>query len=298
MTVHRQGTMMTVPPTNADHDLGFTARLSRRSALAALAGLGITAVAACGSDGSKESTSTAGTTTGGTDAASTTLAATDTTSGAAATAAGECLDFPQETNGPFPADGSNDDGNGDVANILADSRSVRASLTTNLDGSDEQPGIPLTLTMVITDKDGCTPKANAAVYAWHCNREGHYSVYNSNMNGGDYSDATWFRGVQITNANGAVTFQTIFPGRYDGRATHIHFEVYEDSAYGNLLLTSQVGFVDAEADAVYSSDSNYASSLSNPTYNSVDNVFGDGDGSQILNVAAGDAVAATVTIGL
>ena len=76
-------------------------------------------------------------------------------------------------------------------------------------------------------------------------------------------------------------FQTIFPGRYQGRAVHIHFEVYEDDTYSNLLLTSQIGFDDDAADALYATDSNYANSLSNPTYNAADNIFNDGDGRQI-----------------
>ena len=81
-----------------------------------------------------------------------------------------------------------------------------------------------------------------------------------------------------------VTFNTIFPGRYQGRASHIHFEVYGDVSYSDLLLTSQIGFDDDDADAVYASDSSYAGSLRNPTCNAQDNVFADGDGSQITDL--------------
>jgi protocatechuate 3,4-dioxygenase beta subunit len=139
----------------------------------------------------------------------------------------------------------------------------------------------------------------AAVYIWHCSRDGPYSAYNGGMNGGDYSDSTWFRGVQVTDASGAVHFSTVFPGRYSGRATHIHFEIYEDDTFAKLLLTSQIGFEDDDADAVYASDSNYSASLRNPTYNAQDMVFRDRDGSQITdlgNPPATSAVVATVAI--
>ena len=150
------------------------------------------------------------------------------------------------------------------------------------------------LTMMLGS--GGAPLAGAAVYIWHCSRDGHYSVYSGGMNGGDYSDSTWFRGVQVTDASGAVTFETIFPGRYSGRATHVHFEVYADDTYSNLLLTSQIGFEDDDADAVYATDANYASSLRNPTYNAQDMVFSDGDGSQITDL--GDPATTGVGAGL
>jgi protocatechuate 3,4-dioxygenase beta subunit len=126
-------------------------------------------------------------------------------------------------------------------------------------------------------------------------------VYSGGMNGGDYSDSTWFRGVQVSDATGAVHFSTVFPGRYSGRATHIHFEVYEDDTYSKLLLTSQIGFEDDDADAVYASDPSYSASLRNPTYNAQDMVFSDGDGSQITdlgNPPATNALVATVAIAI
>jgi hypothetical protein len=36
---------------------------------------------------------------------------------------------------------------------------------------------------------------------------------------------TFLRGIQTTNSDGNVTFTTIYPGWYQGRATHIHVEV-------------------------------------------------------------------------
>ena len=293
-----------------EHHEMFVAKLTRRGALGAFAAIGVGLIAACGGDDDSATASTtprasttpsttpsttSSTTNGGTSPATT--AATTATTAASATSSAEYLDFPEETNGPFPADGSNDNGSGEPANVLADPRVVRSDVTANLDGSDQQSGIPMALTMMLGS--GGTALAGAAVYIWHCSRDGHYSVYSGGMNGGDYSDSTWFRGVQVTDASGAVHFTTVFPGRYSGRATHIHFEVYEDDSFSNPLLTSQIGFEDDDADAVYESDSNYSASLRNPTYNAQDMVFNDGDGSQITdlgNPPATNALLATVAI--
>jgi len=248
----------------------FIAKLTRRGAIGAFAALGLGLLAACGDDDSNAAAATT---------SPATTAATATSTAAAAT---DYLDFPEETKGPFPADGSNSNGSGAPANVLTDPRVVRSDITTNFDGSEQQPGIPMALTMTLGS--GGAPLAGAAVYVWHCSRDGHYSIYSGGMNGGDYSDSTWFRGVQMTDASGTVNFTSIFPGRYSGRATHVHFEVYADDSYSNLLLTSQIGFQDDDADAVYASDSSYANSLRNPTYNAQDMVFSDGDGSQILDL--------------
>jgi protocatechuate 3,4-dioxygenase beta subunit len=290
----------------------FTASFTRRRALGIFAAVGFGTLAACANDddddGEASSSSTSSTaastapsttTTASTpaDSATTTSASASATATVATATPTDFLDFPEETNGPFPADGSNDNGEGQLADVLADPRIVRSDITTNLDGSDPQPGIPLALTMLIGS--GGAPLPGAAVYAWHCSRDGHYSVYSGGMNGGDYSDTTWFRGVQVADANGEVTFNTIFPGRYQGRAVHIHFEVYEDDTFSNLLLTSQVGFDDAESDAIYATEPDYATSLSNPTYNADDNVFNDGDGSQIVDLGEpAAALEASVAVGI
>jgi protocatechuate 3,4-dioxygenase beta subunit len=281
-------------PERDDHGQMFVAKLSRRGAIGAFAAIGLGLLVACGDDDDSSAATTSPNTTGSPPTTTTQSTAAATTATSAAAAAGEYLDFPEETNGPFPADGSNDNGGGELANVLTDSRIVRSDVTANLDGSDQQPGIPMALTMMLGS--GGAPLAGVAVYIWHCSRDGHYSVYNGGMNGGDYSDTTWFRGVQITDASGAVNFQTVFPGRYSGRATHIHFEVYADDSYSNLLLTSQIGFEDDDADAVYATDTNYASSLRNPTYNAQDMVFSDGDGSQITDL--GDSASASIGTGL
>ena len=84
-------------------------------------------------------------------------------------------------------------------------------------------GVPLTFTLTLLDNaNGCVPLAGAAVYAWHCDRDGQYSLYDSSLTNENY-----LRGVQEADANGQVTFTSIFPGAYSGRWPHIHFEVFE-----------------------------------------------------------------------
>lgn len=252
--------------------------LDRRSFLAAAGAVGaVSVLAACGS-GSGDTASTDADPGADTGTAATSPSA-DT---AAPDAAGSCLTPPTETAGPFPGDGSNDNGAGEIADVLADSRAVRRDIRSNLDGSDTQPGTPMTLTMTVNDS-ACSPLAGAAVYVWHCSRDGSYSMYGSRMNNGDQTDATWLRGVQITDASGTVSFDTILPGRYSGRAAHIHFEVYADGSYDDLLLTSQLAFDDTTIDGLYEA-AGYADSLRNSTSNSSDRQFSDGVDEQQLTV--------------
>lgn len=237
------------------------ARFSRRRALTVLgAGLGGAAIlAACGSDSTSAAVN------------------------------GDLTATPAETGGPFPADGSNEDGGGSIVNILTDSRSVRSDITADLDGSNVQEGVPFTLTTTVVDGAGA-PLAGAAVYIWHCSREGIYSEYNSAMIGGDFTDRSFLRGVQITDDAGNVTFTSILPGRYKGRAFHIHFEVYSDSSYGSLLLTSQMGMDDDLVTSLYAEASGYETALANVTLNGSDNIFSDGFDHQLLTVS-GDVTA-------
>lgn len=234
--------------------------LDRRSFLAAVGAASV--LVACGSE---DATSVASSSDAGTPSAP-----------------GACLQPPAETSGPFPGDGSNDNGAGEIADVLADARAVRRDIRSNLDGTDTQDGVPLRLTMTVNDST-CAPLVGAAVYVWHCSRDGAYSMYASRMSSGDFTEATWLRGVQVTDSDGVVAFDSVLPGRYPGRATHIHFEVYADAEYGNLLLTSQLAFDDATLDGLYEA-AGYASSISNTTYNAEDRQFSDGVDEQLLTI--------------
>ena len=113
--------------------------------------------------------------------------------------------------------------------------------------------MPLTVTLTLLDNaNGCVPLAGAAVYAWHCDRDGKYSLYDSGLENENY-----LRGVQEADANGQVTFKTIYPGAYNGRWPHIHFEVFESmnnaTAAGQVLAVSQIALTDAACREVYAS---------------------------------------------
>jgi protocatechuate 3,4-dioxygenase beta subunit len=121
-----------------------------------------------------------------------------------------------------------------------------------------------------------TPYAGAAVYAWHCDQSGRYSMYDSEI-----ADENYLRGVQAADSSGKVTFKSIFPAAYDGRWPHIHFEVYPNlakatSASGKLR-TSQIALPEDACKKVYST-SGYEQSVSNLASTSLDSdmVFGDG----------------------
>jgi protocatechuate 3,4-dioxygenase beta subunit len=91
----------------------------------------------------------------------------------------------------------------------------------------------------------------------------------------------YLRGVQVSNASGEVSFTTIFPGCYDGRWPHIHFEVFSSLALAtsgnNDVKTSQIAMPAAAASAVYA-DSRYSGSASNLARVSLatDGIFSDG----------------------
>jgi protocatechuate 3,4-dioxygenase beta subunit len=107
---------------------------------------------------------------------------------------------------------------------------------------------------------------------------------------------TFLRGLQTTDANGQVTFKTIYPGWYAGRATHIHVQVFTN---GLVVKTTQVAFPEAISSAVYRT-SVYAAHGQNSTTNARDGVFSDGVDNE-LAALSGDAASGyggTLTIGV
>lgn len=267
-------------------------RLSRREALSLLGSTaGAAFVVGCG--GAVSDTGTVGTTTGTTTGGTTTGGTTPTT--------GSCTRVAEETAGPFPANGSNTNA-GVTKNVFADSRVFRTDIRSDFDGSNTQPGTPFTVTMTLQNVNGsCAVLAGYYVYFWHCNATGNYSQYSGNNNGGDFSDRTFLRGVGVTDANGQVTFTTIFPGRYTGRATHIHFQVYPDStpSNGEQRATSQLAFPPAITDgsgSPYTNTTLYPTSASNNTSNTNDNVFSDGTSTEMLAITGSNSAGYVGTI--
>ena len=131
---------------------------------------------------------------------------------------------------------------------------MRKDIRTSFDGSSgTAEGVPYTIQFTVVDVDsGCKPLEGAAVYVWHCDRDGNYSMYQS------ASEANYLRGVQPADKNGLVTFTSIFPAAYSGRWPHVHFEVYPnvDAATSGTgkLATSQIALPKDVCDAVYATD--------------------------------------------
>lgn len=207
------------------------------------------------------------------------------------TAAGANAEMPTETGGPYPGDGSNG------PDVLEMTGVERSDLRTSIDGDGVAEGVPLTLTMKIIDMaNNNAAFAGAAVYLWHADAQGRYSMYSSGV-----TQETYLRGVQIAGADGTVTFTTIFPGCYDGRWPHMHFELFPDAAsitdVGNNVLTSQVAMPEAECSAVYAT-SVYTGSAANLAKVSLasDNVFSDGWTMQVPVTLGSAGAGYTMTI--
>jgi len=271
-----------------DHDLGLAADLSRllqrRRMLGLIAGAGLVPLVGCGSD------NTAG------GAAATTGAATSTAPATSSATGTSCAEIPEETAGPYPGDGSNG------PNILAESGIVRGDIRSSFgSASGVAKGVPLTIKLTVMDASkGCAALSGAAVYLWHCNIDGAYSMYSQAI-----ADENYLRGVQETDGAGAVTFTSIFPAAYSGRWPHIHFEVYPSLAKAtdsaNKIATSQLALPKDACDAVYATDG-YSTSIRNLAQTSLDsdNVFRDGYASQIAtvtgSVSAGYSAALAVPV--
>jgi protocatechuate 3,4-dioxygenase beta subunit len=140
--------------------------------------------------------------------------------------------------------------------------------------------VPLTTVLTIVDKTTCKPVAGAAVYLWHCDMAGRYSMYSQGVTNENY-----LRGVQETDSNGQVTFKGIFPAAYSGRWPHIHFEVFPSLAVAtngkNKKATSQLALPEDACKLVFAT-AGYEASVQNMTRTTLknDNVFSDGVSNQ------------------
>ena len=202
-------------------------------------------------------------------------------SSATTTATGE---IPDETAGPYPGDGSNG------PDVLEQSGIVRSDIRASFGtAGGRAEGVPMTLELTIQDlANGGAPFAGTAVYVWHCDRAGAYSLYSEPITAENY-----LRGVQIADAAGKVRFTSIFPACYAGRWPHVHFEVYPDQAAitdaTKVVATSQIALPKNVCDTVYQ-QTGYEQSVTNLARVSLatDNVFGDDGGATQLGTATGD----------
>lgn len=196
------------------------------------------------------------------------------------TSGGSCTVIPEETTGPYPGDGSNGP---DVLQVDGIVRSdIRSSIGS---ASGVADGLDLRVELTILDStSGCAPLAGAAVYLWHADSQGRYSMYSSGVENENY-----LRGVQVADEQGKLTFTTIHPGCYDGRWPHIHFEIYrtlDDVAAGNLIATSQLAFP-AESCAEVYAVAGYETSQANFAHADLshDIVFSDGVEQQLATMS-------------
>lgn len=281
------------------HDFGLASdlevmqrqALDRRRVLRwVLAGAAGLPLISCGGSGSSETVATA---TGSTGGSGTTTTTTPTAS--------TCAVIPEETGGPYPADGTNTNG-GSIINVLNQSGVVRSDIRSSFNGaSGVAAGVPLTIRLQLVNANAsCASLAGYAIYLWHCDRDGLYSLYSSGVTAQNY-----LRGVQETDSSGALSFTTIFPGCYAGRMPHVHFEVYPSLARAasasNRIKTSQFTFPLATLNEVYTA-SGYTASVRNLAQISyaTDNVFSDGTSLQMAGVTgnATEGYVVTLTIGV
>ena len=203
--------------------------VGRRDILRIMGGMSLAGLlAACGVTGREDTAATtstssgtaSGTPTSSTAAPSTSASSTPSTSSAAAASpvASPGPEIPDETAGPFPANGSNG------PNLLDDDGVVRPDLTASIGGSSGvAEGVPISLELSVVDASTGNPIPGAVVYLWHCTADGRYSIY-------EIEDENYLRGVQVANDAGRITFTSVFPGCYRGRWPHAHFEVYASVA--------------------------------------------------------------------
>jgi protocatechuate 3,4-dioxygenase beta subunit len=196
--------------------------------------------------------------------------------GRAGAATSSCVLTPAKTEGPY----------------FVDEKLERSDIRVDPEDGSVQAGVPLALKLVVLDQDnGCAPVEGAQVDVWHANHSGVYSDEAANGTTGH----KYLRGYQITDADGAVSFTTVYPGWYSGRAVHIHFKV-RTSGYE---FTSQL-FFDPELTAQVMSEDAYAARGEPDTTNATDNVYGS-DGAKLIVPLSADGAGGytgTYTIGL
>ena len=261
--------------------------LNRRKMLAAMGITGASVLSACknsGSSNGSNTTSTTTTTTVGTDDSTDDTDTTDTADTSDDDTVDSCVLIPQETQGPYP-----------LLAIISNSGMVRTDIT------EGKAGIPLTLKLKLVDvNNSCASIPYGSVYVWHCDKDGVYSGYSNQTGGVNAIGETFCRGIQDTDENGEVTFTTIYPGWYNGRITHIHFQVYLfNSAISTA--TSQIAFPQDVTRTVYNS-SLYAARGQNTSVGSfaADNVFSDGVTYQLADVSGdiSSGYEATLQVGI
>lgn len=198
-------------------------------------------------------------------------------SSSGSTDTGTCSVAPTETEGPYPTH--------------SPASYVRSNIT------DDRTGYKLTVKITINNRNNsCAALSGALVDIWHCDAAGNYSEYGgSGTQSTNYTSVHFLRGRQTTDANGLVTFTSIFPGWYTGRATHIHVHVYNST--GTSLKVTQIAFPEGTGTAL-AAVNGYAKGMTGYTYNANDNVFSDGYSLELASVTGNTTDGFVLTISL
>lgn len=184
-----------------------------------------------------------------------------------ASSSGTCKVGDSETDGPYPLYNKRD-----------------ASIT-HTDITEGKPGLPLSMAITIRNvNDNCAVVSNARVDVWHCDKDGYYSGYINQgyLGNQDNTAKTFCRGIATADATGVARFQTIYPGWYQGRVTHIHAQIYVG---GQLKLTTQIAFPEEINTAVYNTDL-YKAHGQNATKNTTDSIIRDSLSNELASVSA------------
>ncbi|HKH63598.1 MAG TPA: hypothetical protein VKA49_22325 [Flavitalea sp.] len=191
------------------------------------------------------------------------------------TSSGSCSISPTETAGPFPTKSP-------------------SSLITN-DIRSDRTGVPFSIKVIVNNRNNnCAALAGAIVDIWHCDKDGYYSEYGgTGMQSANFQSVHFLRGRQTSDASGIVTFTSIFPGWYSGRAPHIHVHIYDAS--GTSLLVTQIAFPTDVCNTVYTTATNYYTRGVQDTSNARDNVFADSLASELATVTGSIASGYTLT---
>src|SRR5262245_52814694 len=193
----------------------------------------------------------------------------------------DCVLSPALTEGPY----------------FVDEKLNRSDIRIDPTTGSVRPGTLLTLTFNVYNVGStCAPLSGAYVDVWHADASGNYSDV------GNPSGQKWLRGYQMTDSNGTVTFKTVYPGWYMGRAVHIHFKIRTYS--GSQLLgtfTSQFFFNESVTDAIYT-QSPYSARPNRDTRNTNDGIY-LGAGSNVSRVLmtpvpTSDGYAGTLNVGV
>ncbi|HEX6507206.1 MAG TPA: intradiol ring-cleavage dioxygenase [Chloroflexota bacterium] len=197
----------------------------------------------------------------------------------------QCVLTPEQTEGPY----------------YIPKEKVRSNIV------EHRHGTPLTLSLAVMDASTCRPIKGAWVDIWHCDAGGIYSGFQSASTGGPPGDgagptdkATFLRGIQATNAQGLVEFQTIYPGWYRGRTLHIHVKVHLGGSSGRVVHTGQLYFSDTLTARVYRASPYSMRASARDTFNSTDSIYANGGRQSMLTVKSNGrgGYTGTITMGV